>query len=128
MKHISRHISRCSLDLSALEESQKENLDGKEKNCVFTREKRTTPPSISTKEIENVLNLFLSYDQDKDGKISIQQLKELLSTLFSEGDLEDLFAQLSVDSLYSSGIIDWIEFLLGYGQLVARTRSCSENN
>ncbi|GJD11618.1 hypothetical protein Gasu2_57470 [Galdieria sulphuraria] len=105
MKHISRHISRCSLDLSALEESQKENLDGKEKNCVFTREKRTTPPSISTKEIENVLNLFLS-----------------------EGDLEDLFAQLSVDSLYSSGIIDWIEFLLGYGQLVARTRSCSENN
>ncbi|GJQ10087.1 hypothetical protein GpartN1_g4845.t1 [Galdieria partita] len=128
MEQVSRNISRCSLDLSALEESQKENLEGKETDCVFTLEKRTTPPSVSTKEIENVLNLFLSYDQDKDGKISIKQLKELLSTLFSEGDLEDLFAQLSVDSLYSSGIIDWIEFLLGYGQLVARKRSCSENN
>ncbi|KAK4525839.1 hypothetical protein GAYE_SCF17G3748 [Galdieria yellowstonensis] len=124
MEHVSRRTSRCSLDLSTLEESQKENLNGKEIDCILTPEKRTMPPSISTKEIENVLNLFLSYDQDKDGKITIKQLKELLSSLFTQEELEDLFLQLSVDSLYDNGIIDWIEFLLGYGQLVARKRSC----
>jgi hypothetical protein len=119
MEHVSRRTSRCSLDLSTLEESQKENLNGKEIDCILTPEKRTMPPSISTKEIENVLNLFLSYDQDKDGKITIKQLKELLSSLFTQEELEDLFLQLSVDSLYDSGIIDWIGKQLEARSIVA---------
>eukprot|EP00871_Galdieria_phlegrea_P003547 jgi/Galph1/4193/GphlegSOOS_G2861.1 len=106
---MSRGRVRCSLDLSKLEQDKCVSTDDENiaVNCIDTPYKRVTPSSVSQIEVEKALNLFLSYDDDKDGKISVEELRKLLSTVFISEEVEDVLEELSMDCLKNCGI-DWL--------------------
>lgn len=67
---------------------------------------------LDENEINNLKNVFMAFDEGKDGQISLDELKKGLeqmhSTKYTDKEIEDLFNALDVDH---NGKIDYTEFI-----------------
>ena len=67
---------------------------------------------LDENEINNLKNVFMAFDEGKDGQISFDELKKGLeqmhSTKYTDKEIEDLFNALDVDH---NGKIDYTEFI-----------------